>query len=49
MRIMDSCGFDGDGQPKIDCVLDPGEYRINATYAEDDDTMATVFQLTKIG
>jgi hypothetical protein len=47
IRIMDSCGFDGDGQPKIDISIDPGVYQIVAAYAEDDDTMATVFQLTK--
>ncbi len=47
LRIMDSCGFDGDDQPKIDFSIDPGEYQINATYAEDSDTMATVFRLTK--
>ena len=48
IRIMDSCGFDGDGQPKIDIAIDPGVYQINAAYAEDDCTMATVFRLTKI-
>lgn len=47
LRIMDSCGFDGDGQSKIDFSIDPGEYQINATYAEDDATMATVFRLEK--
>jgi len=47
LRIMDSCGFDGDGQPKIDLSIDPGEYQISATYSEDENTMATVFQLTK--
>lgn len=47
LRIMDSCGFDGDDQPKIDFLVDPGEYQISATYAEDENTMATVFQLTK--
>lgn len=47
MRIMDSCGFDGDDQPKIDLSIDPGEYQISATYAEDENTMSTIFQLTK--
>lgn len=47
LRLMDSCGFDGDDQPKIDISIDPGEYQITATYAEDDHTMATVFELTK--
>ena len=46
LRIMDSCGFDGDNQPKIDFMIDPGEYQIRATYAEDDDAMVTVFQLS---
>lgn len=48
LRIMDSCGFDGDDQPKIDFSIDPGKYQISATYAEDDHTMATVFRLTRI-
>ena len=47
LRIMDSCGFDGDDQPKIDLSIDPGEYQISATYSEDENTMVTVFQLTK--
>ena len=46
-RIMDSCGFRGDDQLKIDLSIAPGEYQISATYAEDENTMATVFQLTK--
>ncbi|BCX48543.1 conserved hypothetical protein [Haloferula helveola] len=47
IRIMDSCGFEGDNQPKIDASLSPGKYRIDAAYAEDENTMATVFRLTK--
>ena len=47
LRIMDSCGFDGDDQPKIAILVEPGEYQIAATYAEDENTMATVFRLTK--
>lgn len=47
LRIMDSCGFDGDDQPKIDFRVAPGEYRLTARYVEDDDTKATVFRLTK--
>lgn len=47
MRLMDSCGFDEDGQPKIDIQLAPGKYLVEAAYAEDEDTMATVFRLTK--
>ena len=47
IRIMDSCGFDGDDQPKIDISIPPGEYQIDAAYAEDDATMATVFRLSK--
>ncbi len=47
MRIMDSCGFDDDGQPKIDFQLKQGKYLVEAVYAEDSDTMATIFQLTR--
>jgi hypothetical protein len=47
MRIMDSCGFDDDGQPKIDLQLTPGKYLVEAVYAEDADTMATIFRLTR--
>jgi hypothetical protein len=45
--IMDSCGFDGDGQPKIDVSVVPGEYEISAKYAEDEKTMASVYRLIK--
>jgi hypothetical protein len=47
LQIMDSCGFDGDDQPKIAILVEPGEYQIAATYAEDENTMATVFRLIK--
>ena len=46
MRIMDSCGFETDGQPKIDVTLPHGRYRINAAYEEDEDTMAMIFEIT---
>ncbi len=47
LRMMDSCGFDGDEQPKIDVSIVPGDYEIRAAYAEDENTMATVFSLNK--
>lgn len=46
MRIMDSCGFDDDGQPKIDVELTPGKYLVEALYAVNANTMATVFRFT---
>jgi len=48
IRIMDSCGFDGDDQPKIDALIEPGIYQVQATYEKGSDTWATVFQLTRI-
>ncbi|MFC0018330.1 Imm21 family immunity protein [Roseibacillus persicicus] len=44
-RLMDSCGFDDDEQPKVDLVLERGLYRVSATYQQNDSTMATVYQL----
>lgn len=49
IRIMDSCGFEGDGQPKIDVQLAPGRYQVEAAYAENENTMATLFRLTQTG
>ena len=48
IRIMDSCGFENDGQPKIDIELQPGLYRASATYAENERTMAVVVRLQRI-
>ncbi len=47
MVIMDSCGFDGDDQPKIQFELKPGQHLVQATYAEDSSTMAAVFRLRR--
>ncbi|MCW1884506.1 immunity 21 family protein [Luteolibacter flavescens] len=48
IRIMDSCGFDGDGQPKIDVFLKPGKYRVEAGYAESETVGATIFRLSRL-
>ncbi|YCM43726.1 Imm21 family immunity protein [Verrucomicrobiaceae bacterium 227] len=47
VRIMDSCGFETDDQPKIDITLVPGLYQIKAALGEDETTMATVFEITR--
>ena len=47
MCIMDSCGFDGDDQPKIDIDLSPGIYEVCATHNEGENTWATVFRVAK--
>ncbi|MEJ6579276.1 MAG: Imm21 family immunity protein [Akkermansiaceae bacterium] len=48
IRIMDSCGFETDDQPKIDVTLAPGRYQINAAYEEDDDNMAMIFKISLV-
>jgi hypothetical protein len=45
--VMDSCGFDGDDQPKIDLNLEPGMHRIESTYKEGESTYAYVFRIIK--
>jgi len=48
IQIMDSCGFEGDDQPKIRASVSPGDYKVQATHEDGDWTMATIFKFTKI-
>ena len=45
--LMDSCGFEGDGQPKIEISLSAGSYKIEAVYSESETVADTVFRIRK--
>ena len=48
IQILDSCGFEGDDQPKIQASVSAGTFQVQATFEEGERTWATVFKFSII-